>query len=510
MSSPATPTAAPAPSSGTIPGGTPTKGLAIGKLGLWGSTVIGIASTAPLFSLAATLGYVVIAVGAQAPIAFILAFVPMLFTAFAYKELNDDVPDCGTVFTWAAKAFGPRTGWMAGWSIAVAGVLVMANLAEIASAYLLSLIGDGSLADDRFIVTTFGCVIIAVMTWVSLRGVEIGERMQQVLLIIQYLAMAAFVVGCLIGFFNGTAPDPTPVSLDWFNPFLADGTGMVQAILLALFIYWGWDTCLALTEETKDPRRTPGRAATLTTVILLFTYVGVTVVAMMYAGLGDTGTGLANEAHADDVFSVLAGTAMGPFGWFLVIAVAISALSSSQTTILPTARGTFAMGVYKALPARFAKVHEVSKTPTFSTTLLGVIAIVYYAGMNLVSTDVLADSLLSMGLAIAFFYAIASFACVWYFRRTLFASRRNVFYRFVFPLIGGVFMTWAFVQSAIDMLNPDYGYSQVAGVGGAFIVGVGSLLLGAVLMFVWAMFPGAKDYFEKRSLNRDTEVLAPE
>ena len=67
-----------------------------------------------------------------------------------------------------------------------------------------------------------------------------------------------------------------------------------------------------------------------------------------------------------------------------------------------------------------------------------------------------------------------------------------------------------FVQSAIDMLDPDYGYSQLAGVGGAFIVGVGSLLLGVVLMFVWAMFPGSKDHFQKRSLNRDTEVLAPE
>ena len=285
---------------------------------------------------------------------------------------------------------------------------------------------------------------------------------------------------------------------------------MVQAILLALFIYWGWDTCLALTEETKDPRRTPGRAATLTTVVLLVTYVGVTVVAMMYAGVGDTGTGLANEAHADDVFSGLAAMAMGPMGWFLVIAVAISALSSSQTTILPTARGTFAMGVYKALPARFARVHAASKTPTFSTTLVGVIAIVYYAGMNLVSTSVLADSVLSIGLAIAFFYGIASFACIWYFRRNLFDSWRNAFYRFVFPLVGGVFMTWAFVQSAIDMANPDYGYSQLAGVGSAFLIGVGSLVLGAVLMFAWALFPGSRDYFRKRSLNRDTEVLAPE
>ena len=490
--------------------GTPTKGLALGKLGLWGSTVIGIASTAPLFSLAATLGFVIIAVGAQAPVAFLLAFVPMLFTAFAYRELNNEVPDCGTVFTWAAKAFGPRTGWMAGWSIGIAGVLVMANLAEIASSYLLRLVGDGSLADNQFVVTLFGCVIIAAMTWVSLRGIQIGERMQQVLLAIQYLAMAAFVVGCLVGYFTGNAPDPTPPSASWFNPFRADGSGMVQAVLLALFIYWGWDSCLALTEETRDPRRTPGRAATLSTLILLITYVGVTIVAMMYAGIGSSGTGLANEAHADDVFSGLAGMALGQMGWFLVIAVAVSALSSSQTTILPTARGTFAMGIYKALPRRVAVLHPVTQTPTFSTLLIGVTSIIYYAGMNLISTNVLGDSVLSIGLAIAFFYGIASFACIAYFRKNLFDTWRNAIFRFAFPLLGGIFMTWAFVQSAIDMAHPDYGSSQLFGVGGAFLIGIGSLVLGALLMFLWALLPGSRDYFQKRSLNRDTEVLAPE
>ncbi|WP_246867378.1 hypothetical protein, partial [Salmonella enterica] len=88
------------------------KGLAAGTLGLWGSTVIGLASTAPVYSLVATLGFVVLAVGAQAPIAFIIAFVPMLLIAYAYRELNNAVPDCGTTFTWGTKAFGPWVGWM--------------------------------------------------------------------------------------------------------------------------------------------------------------------------------------------------------------------------------------------------------------------------------------------------------------------------------------------------------------------------------------------------------------
>ena len=113
------------------------KGLAAGTLGLWGSTVIGLASTAPVYSLVATLGFVVLAVGAQAPIAFIVAFIPMLFIAFAYRELNNAVPDCGTTFTWGTKAFGPWVGWMGGWGVAVAGMVVLANLAQIAAHLLL-------------------------------------------------------------------------------------------------------------------------------------------------------------------------------------------------------------------------------------------------------------------------------------------------------------------------------------------------------------------------------------
>src|SRR3954463_15848533 len=111
------------------------KGLATGTLGLFGSTVIGLASTAPVYSLVATLGFVVLAVGAQAPIAFVVAFVPMLFIAFAYRELNRDVPDCGTTFTWGTKAFGPWVGWMGGWGVAVAGMVVLANLAQVAGIY---------------------------------------------------------------------------------------------------------------------------------------------------------------------------------------------------------------------------------------------------------------------------------------------------------------------------------------------------------------------------------------
>ena len=360
------------------------KGLAAGTLGLWGSTVIGLASTAPVYSLAATLGFVVLAVGAQAPIAFVIAFVPMLLIAFAYRELNRDVPDCGTTFTWATKAFGPWVGWLGGWGVAVAGTVVLANLAQIGGIYFWLLVAP-DLAENVPVVTATGVVFIALMSFISWRGLEIGERMQNVLLAIQYLALVLFVVFAAGAVITGTAPEgSTTPSLDWFNPFaFASFDGFVESVLLALFIYWGWDTCLALNEETRDPKRIPGRAAVLTTLILLVTYVGVAVAAMSYAGLGDTGLGLGNEENADDVFFALKDALFGPWAWLLVVAVMISAVSSTQTTILPTARGTLAMAVYKALPKRFATVHPRYHTPSFSTLLMGFVAIVFYVGMTL-------------------------------------------------------------------------------------------------------------------------------
>jgi amino acid transporter len=230
---------------------------------------------------------------------------------------------------------------------------------------------------------------------------------------------------------------------------------------------------------------------------------------MMYAGLGEDGPGLGNPDNADDFFLAIKDGLLGPWGWLLVVAVLISAVSSTQTTILPTARGTLAMGVYRALPARFKDVHPVYKTPSFSTIVGGTVAICYYLGMTLISDNILQDSISSLGLAIAFYYAITGYACVWYFRRDLRNSTRELWVKGIFPLLGALMLTFAFVQSAIDMFDvttatrccsasaaPSSSASGVARRRRADVRLVPLPALEAVL-------PG-------RSLNRETPVLVPE
>jgi amino acid transporter len=498
-------------SAGSAPGSAPDKGLKGGALGLLSSVVIGVSSTAPAYSLAATLGFVVVAVGVQAPAIMLLAFVPMFFIALAYQELNKDTPDCGTTFTWAAKAFGPRAGWMGGWGIIAADVIVMANLAQIAGQYGFLLFGLDSLADSALWTTVAGVAWIAVLTYICYRGIEISAKLQYVLLVVELIMLLLFSAVALYKVFAGDAPDGslTP-SLSWFNPFaVGDFSALSEGVLLAVFIYWGWDTAVAVNEETADPEKTPGRAAVLSTLLLLATYALVTVSAQAFAGTGAEGLGLGNEDNSDDVLAALGDAVLGTsLNSLLIIATLTSAAASTQTTILPTARATLSMAVYKAIPASFAKIHPRNLTPTVSTIAMGVASIVFYVGLTIVSGDVLGDSIASLGLLIAFYYGLTGFACAWYFRRQLARSARDFLIKGLLPLLGGVMLLAAFVKSAIDMYAEDYGETSFAGVGGVFLLGIGSLLLGVVLMIVWNLMAPA--YFRGEVLTRDTPVLVPE
>jgi len=494
-----------------VRGQTAEKGLKSGALGLVSSIVIGVASTAPAYSLAATLGFVVLAVGLQAPAIMLLAFVPILFIAIAYQELNRAEPDCGTTFTWAAKAFGPRAGWMGGWGIIAADIIVMANLAQIAGQYGFLLFGADGLAASTFWTTVAGVLWIVVMTYICYRGIEVSARSQYILLGAELITLALLAVVALVKVYGGDAPagSITP-SLSWFNPFsIPSFSALSEGVLLAVFIYWGWDTAVSINEETADRERTPGRAAVISTLLLLATYAIVTVAALAFAGAGTKGLGLGNEANSGDVLAAIGDAVLGStLGKLVIIATLTSAAASTQTTILPTARTTLSMAAYRALPRAFASMHPRYLTPTVSTLAMGAMSIVFYVGLTIISGNVLADSIASIGLLIAFYYGLTGFACAWYFRRELRDSARDLFLRGVIPVLGGVILFAAFTKSIKDMYAADYGATSFAGVGGVFLLGIGSLVLGVLLMVAYNAVAPA--YFRGQVLNASTPVLVPE
>ncbi len=504
------------------------KGLKGGALGLISSIVVGVASTAPAYSLAATLGFVVIAInGLQAPIITILAFIPMLFISYAYKELNYADPDCGTTFTWGTRAFGPKTGWFGGWGIVAADILVMASLAQIAGQYVFLLFGAGGIGSNASSgwVLLVGIIWIVVMTTICYIGIEISANMQKVLLGIELTILILFSVVALVKVGDGHAPPGhlTP-SAEWFNPFHhLSFTSFMVGFTLMLFIYWGWDTAVSVNEETKDSRRTPGRAAVLSTLILLVTYALVVMASQSYAGVGTHGIGLGNSANENDVINVLGTSVFGTsgIGWFmtklLLLMVLSSAAASTQTTILPTARTTLSMATYKAIPEAFGRVHRRFLTPTVSTVVMGLVSIVLYVVLNYQSngSGVISDSVTALGAMIAFYYGLTGFACVWYWRDTLTTSSRNLWIRGILPLAGAVILWFAmFWFLWYNWVTPSNSYTTwtIPGthrvVGGVIILDIAAIVLGVVLLLVyWAVRPA---FFRGEVLNRDTPTMVPD
>jgi len=461
------------------------KGLKAGAIGLMSTTVIGVASTAPAYSLAASLGLVAAAaagaVGAQSPAILLVAFVPMLFIASAYYYLNRADPDCGTTFTWVTRAIGPKSGWIAGWSIIIADLVFMPSAGAIAGSYVFQLFGADGLANDKFWVTVLGVAFILLMTWICVIGIELNARTQLGLLIAELLIMFVFAIVAFYQVFVAKDVGTVTPSLSWINPFAIKSTSaLADGILVAVFIYWGWDTAVSVNEETSDSRRTPGVAAVLSTVILVGTYVIVAIAAQSVRGpkyLVD---------NSGDVLSAVGNIVLGTsWGKLLILAVLSSAVATTQTTILPAARSTLAMGAHKAFPEWFAKVDPRHLTPANATWTFGIISVVWYVTLTLVSDNVLAASISAVGLMISFYYALTGWACVIYFRKHLLKDAKAFLMVGVLPAIGAAILTWVFFKSAWDF-RQDQGSGMFFGLVSLELgVGLGMLILGIPLMLWW-------------------------
>jgi amino acid transporter len=470
------------------------------------------------------------AVALQSPAVSVLAFVPMLLTSIGYSELNKADPDCGTTFTWATRAFGPKTGWAGGWGIVAADVLVMASLAQVAGQYVFLLFnaeGIGSNATSGWVLLA-GIIWIVLMTAICYVGIEVSANFQKILLGIELTMLVVLSVVALIKVGSGHAPPGhlTP-SISWLNPFkISSFSAFASGIILMVFIYWGWDTALSVNEETKDKNRTPGLAAILSTFILLITYALVIFSIQSFAGVKTTGNGLGNTANAGDVLSVQGNavfgtTGIGPvFYHLLLLMVLSSAAASTQTTILPTARTTLSMAAYKALPKSFSKIHPRFMTPTVSTLVMGAISILVYVGLNYSSNGigVIGDAVIAIGLYIAFYYGLTGFACAWYYRKNLTSSARNLWMQGILPVTGGLILYflggWSVWLDYDVATANDYTMWTVPGIhwqiGGAFVIAVAAGLVGLVFFLFCRFVAPGPAFFRKQTLTRATPTLVPD
>ncbi|AKK06700.1 amino acid/polyamine/organocation transporter, APC superfamily [Corynebacterium mustelae] len=469
------------------------KGLSAGRVGLISAAVIGMSCIAPAYTLSGGLGPTASVVGEYIPAIFLVSFIPMLLVAMGYKELNQSMPDSGTTFTWATRAFGPIVGWLGGWGLLAATILVLSNLAGIAVDFfylLLSQItGNPEVAEltrnvPINIATCF--VMISIATAISYRGLDTTKFVQYALVGFQIAVLVFFSVVAIWKTANGQAFDATPYSWEWLNPFGVESfSAFAAGVSLSVFIYWGWDVVLTMTEETKGSHATPGKAATLTIFMIVTLYQLIAFSMIGFAGTGDGEYGLGNPDIQENIFAALSGPVLGPLAIIMSIAVLGSSAASLQSTVIGPARTMLAMGYYGALPKRFASITPRFQSPGFATIVSAAVSFVFYAIMRVLSEAVLWDTITALGMMVCFYYGITAFACVWYFRHDAFDSISHAFNRFFAPLIGGTLLLVFFFQTSYDAMDPSYGSgSSLFGVGLVFILGTTVLVLGVVALAI--------------------------
>jgi amino acid transporter len=459
-----------------------------GALTLLDGTVIGVASTAPAYSLASAIA-IVAGIGLFAPSAMVIAFLPMLGVAIGFYWLNRRIPDCGTSYAWVAKALHPALGFFTGWVIVVADVIVMINLAFIASTSTLTLLGLD--ATNIHLQVVFGVAWILALTWVVVVGIKLSARLQAIMLGLEYLIVTGFCLYAIIDVFVAHPKGSNVASLNWLLPWQAPGGthAVLLAVLGAVFIYWGWDTAANVNEESENPRSTPGLASVLSTFVLLFIYVFAAFAIVSYLSAGFIGN------NSSDVLTPFAQQIAGSNKlWYLMtLAIVSSAAASTQTTILPTARVTFSMARDRIIPKAFAAVHPKHLTPWFSSVVMGVVSAILYAvqawasGIGSVATD----AVIAIGLQIAFYYGLTGIAAAWYYRRLWFNSAKDLIFAGLFPLAGGFGFFYIFYEASIGLTHRQ------------FWIAIGSMLLGVPLL-AWSWLHNPAYY------RQPTETAGPE
>ena len=367
----------------------------------------------------------------------------------------------------------------------------MPNLAGISGQYLVLLFNEKA-AENIYLTTAIGIIFIVAMTWICWKGIELSARSQVLLLGTELVILATFAIVALAKGISGTTEvadfegvektyQSVKPSLSWLSPSGVSASAIVAGLVVAVFAYWGWDTCVSVNEESEDSSRTPGIAAVISTFVLLGIYLITSFGAVSLLGpefIVDNG---------DDAIYALGKVALPTiFLKFLIIAVLTSAAASCQTTILPATRTMLSMGSHGAAPPVLARINRKQLTPDFSTWLFGFGSIAWYLLLVVIShntaTDAYSASIAAVGMAIALYYGVSGFSCIWYYRRWLFKSAKNLLLIGLLPLFGGVVLIYVFVKTLIDAYDSEYAPGTLFGIGTVLVIGTFLLLLGVPLM----------------------------
>jgi len=291
-----------------------------------------------------------------------------------------------------------------------------------------------------------------------------ASRHQPVALLARLILIAFAIVGLIavLGHRHGSFP----ITKEWFQLKEIGGKGSLAAgLLIAVFMYTGWDATIYVNEEVKHRRHNPGRAAVFAVSIVAVIFVLVSI------GLAGVVSPAKLQANSESLLVYIA-QVLGGSGWakVMALALALSVIACTGVAVVILARMIYGMANHRVLPPVLGNVNTRFATPVVASVVVGVILIVI-TWVYLLSgsiANVFTQLIDVTGLLCAAYYMLTALAAIVYYRRRIFSVPWDAMLAGVLPAGAIAFLGWILVKSIIGAEGAQLW--SLAGVGIAGIV----------------------------------------
>lgn len=439
--------------------------LAANSLGITESIIMGIAGTAPAYSVEITTSTLIATAGIFSPASILVCGLIMFGIAFAFINLNKEISSAGTSYSWVSIIFGKTAGFFAGWALLVLCCIFMVS-AMVPAANATLLILKPELMNNVNWVTGSAALWLTVISAIVIKGIKPTSYTQVGLTVIEGLILLAIMIKAFMVF--PFAP-VHPFTWAWFSPFHLSPALFANGALVAIFFYYGWDVTMNLSEETKDPHRTPGRAAFWSMIFLMaFFLIFITITLL---GLSDAEI---QHYNTNIIFAIAEKVLGKTWGYVAIIAVLLSTVGTVETQILQFTRTLFAKGRDGALHERYSRLHPVWQTPYIA------IFFIWLAGLALLFASsylptinvILQDSITALGIQICFYLGLTGIACAWHYRKKITGGIVTSVTHIFWPAGSGLFLFFIALYSipTFDLVTNIMGW-------GGILIGIVPFLL---------------------------------
>ena len=303
----------------------------------------------PAFSLASTLGVMVVAAGSLTLWALLAMCAVMLLVALTFAQLIARYPDAGSSYAWARRAFGEGAGAYTAWILILANFFAVLATAIPAGVYTLELFAPRAV-DVPVWEAVVGCGWIVACALILFAGVRPAARVAGLLLGAELAVLAASVVAAYATPWAAIARQEAHAAI---SPGVA---GFLAAMVLGIWMVDGWEVSAAASEEARGSASTAGSGGVvgllLTAAILLACTAG-------YLRVGAGGI----ASREVDVLAFVGERLGGAWKTILVATVLVSLAAALQTTLLYLVRSVYAMGRDGVLPRALGRLGPRTRDP---------------------------------------------------------------------------------------------------------------------------------------------------